>query len=247
MKRVFVATIFAMVTFAVSAQSSTQTATASATDATTVTSIPKTDRLAPFSGVKVDGPMNVVFKSVPTADDVRITYDTKGNVTSKFKFEIDKNGLLTVSEKSDPKRTSVTDITIYYHTLKEVRIAHAKAEFEGTIDSDILDVVVSGGATVSLDIKTLDVAVECTGVSRLTLSGSTKYLTMRASTAKLDCSNLSIVSATIDASHSADVRIYVQERLEVTTSTGAKLLYKGTPIILREHNVIFGGEVININ
>jgi archaeosine-15-forming tRNA-guanine transglycosylase len=111
----------------------------------------------------------------------------------------------------------------------------------------MFDIGVSGGAMVSLYVKTLDLAVECTGVSRLTLNGSTKYLTMRVSTAKVDCSTLSTVATIVDASHSAEVRVVVSERLEATTSTGAKLLYKGTPTILRDHTVIFGGDIININ
>ena len=212
-----------------------------------VVSMPKTDWLTAFTRIKVDGPMNVVLKRVATAEECRITYDTKGNITSKFKFEVDKKGALVVTEKYDPKRTSVTDITIYYNSLREVKIAHAKAVFENVIETDLFDLIVSGGAIVSLDIKTLDIAVECTGVSRLTLNGSTKYLTMRASTAKINCTDLSVVSATIDASHSAEVRMTVSERLEATTSTGAKLLYKGKPTILRDHTVVFGGEIININ
>ena len=248
MKRLLIATIFAMAVFTVSAQDTT-TATSAANGAATeqVVSIPKTDWLTPFSRIKVDGPMNVVIKKVATAEECRITYDTKGNITSKFKFEVDKKGLLTVSEKYDPKRTSVTDIIIYYHTVSEVKIAHAKAVFEEVVESNIFDLIVSGGAMVSLDVKTMDIAVECTGVSRLTLNGSTKYLTMRASTAKIDCTKLSVVSATVDASHSAEVRMTISERLDVTTSTGAKLLYKGNPEILRNHEVAFGGEVININ
>ncbi len=210
-------------------------------------SIPKTDWLLPFNAVKIDGPMNVELKAVATAEECRIIYDTKGNITSKFKFEVDKKGTLVVSEKHDPKRTSVTDVTIFYNTLREVKIAHAKAVFEDVVERDLFDLVVSGGAMVSLEIKTLDVAIECTGVSRLTMEGSTKYLTMRASTAKVDGSKLSVVSATIDASHSAEVRVVVDERLEATTSTGAKLLYKGHPVILRDHTVIFGGDIININ
>ncbi|MBR5106029.1 MAG: DUF2807 domain-containing protein [Alistipes sp.] len=212
-----------------------------------VVSMPKTDWLTAFTRVKIDGPMNVVLKRVATAEECRITYDTKGNITSKFKFEVDKKGALVVTEKYDPKRTSVTDITIYYNSLREVKIAHAKAIFENVIETDLFDLNISGGATVSLDIKTLDAAVECTGVSRLTLNGSTKYLTMRASTAKINCTELSVVSATIDASHSAEVRMTVSERLEATTSTGAKLFYKGKPTILRDHTVVFGGEIININ
>lgn len=249
MKRVFISMIFAVVAFVASAQDVASTAQPAATNTTAeqVVSIPKTDWITPFDKVKVDGPMNVVFKKVATPEENRITYDTKGNISSKFKFEIDKKGMLIVSEKYDPKRTSVTDITIYYNKLREVKISHARAEFEEVVENDLFDLVVSGGAMVSLDIKTLDSAIECTGVSRLTLGGSTKYLTLRASTAKLDCTKLSVVSATVDASHSAELRMTITERLEATTSTGAKLLYKGTPTILRDHTVIFGGEIININ
>ena len=212
-----------------------------------VISLPKTDWLMSFKSVKINAPVNATFIKVPTDEEVRITYDTKGDMSSKFKFEVDKKGLLTISEKSDPKRVSVTDVTIYYNTLDEVKIAHAKATFENVIESKLFDITVSGGAMVSLNIKTLDTAVECTGSSRLTLGGSTKYLTMRVSTAKVDCSKLSTTSTTVECSHSAEVRIVVSERLEATTSTGAKLLYKGSPTILRNHDIVFGGDVINID
>lgn len=249
MKCVILSLILAMMAGVVSAQTTSTPTTVNAAQTPTeqVVSIPKTDWLTPFTAIKIDGPMNVIFKKVPTVEESRIIYDTKGNITSKFKFEVDKNGVLVVSEKSDPKRTSVTDITIYYHSLREVKIAHAKAEFEQSIEGTIFDLTVSGGAMVVLDVKTLDIAVECTGVSRLTLSGDTKYLTMRVSTAKVDCSKLAVMSATIECSHSSEVRVNVSERLEATTSTGAKLLYKGNPIILRDHTAIFGGDIININ
>ena len=219
----------------------------STTSTEQVISLPKTDWLMSFKSVKINAPVNATFIKVPTDEEVRITYDTKGDMSSKFKFEVDKKGLLTISEKSDPKRVSVTDVTIYYNTLDEVKIAHAKATFENVIESKLFDITVSGGAMVSLNIKTLDTAVECTGSSRLTLGGSTKYLTMRVSTAKVDCSKLSTTSTTVECSHSAEVRIVVSERLEATTSTGAKLLYKGSPTILRNHDIVFGGDVINID
>ena len=246
MKRFFVLLIFSIVALGASAQNSTVVA-AAATAPEQVVSIPKTDWLTTFHSIKIDGPMNVLFKRVNSAEEVRIIYDTKGNISSKFKFEVDKKGVLVVSEKSDPKRTTVTDITIYYHSLRDVKIAHAKAEFEDRIESEMFDLSISGGAIVSLDVSSFDLAVECTGVSRLTLSGSTKYLTMRVSTAKVNCSELSTVSTIIEASHSSEVRIVVSERLEATTSTGAKLLYKGYPRIIRDHTLVFGGEIININ
>lgn len=250
MKRIISALVCVMMVSALSAQTVT-TSSAATTSATSaieqVVSMPKTDWLLPFNSVKVDGPMNVVFKRVDKADVVRITYDTKGSLTSKFKFEIDKKGVLVVSEKNDPKQTTITDVTIYYNHLLDVKIAHAKAVFEDSINTCLFDLAVSGGAIVSIKVEMQDLAVECTGTSRLTIEGETKYLTMRVSTAKVNCSNLSTVSTTVNASHSAEVRIVVSERLESTISTGAKLLYKGHPAILRNHDAVFGGDVININ
>lgn len=232
------------------AQNSTTTTNTptNTTAATTVAaSAPQTSWLNPFDKVKIDGPMNVVFKKTDAPNSAKIIYDTKGSISSKFKFNIDKKGVLTVSEKSEAKRTTVTDVTIYYHSLRDLKIAHAKATFDTSIESTMFDIVVSGGATVTLDINALDIAVECTGASRLTLSGATKYLTMRASTAKVNCSDLSTVCLIIDASNSAEVRLDVSEKLEATTTTSAKVFYKGRPIILRDHSTFFGGDIININ
>ena len=62
----------------------------------------------------------------------------------------------------------------------------------------------------------------------------------------MDGSELQTVSANIDASHEAEVRIGVSERLEAVTSTSAKLYYKGRPTILRNKNSLFGGEILAI-
>lgn len=244
MKRFIIVSILVLTTYVVSAQVSS---TPVVNGSESAVSISKTDWLQPFSGVRIDGPMNVVLKRVATVEESKIIYDTKGNITSKFRYELDNNGILIVSERVDPKRTSVTDVTIYYHDLKEAKITRAKAVFENKIDSNIFDLQVSSGAMVTLELHALDLAAECTGSSRLTLKGKTKYLTLKTSTAKIDATNFSVVSANVDASHSAEVRLTILERLECTTSTGAKLLYKGQPTILRDHSMIFGGDIININ
>ena len=132
MRRAISILILILVASVVSAQN--ESAAPQVAAAEQVVSAPKTDWLTPFTRVKVNGPMNVVFKKVDRADGVRIIYDTKGNITSKFKFEVDRNGVLVVSEKQDPKRTTVTEITIYYHTLSDVKINKAKAEFEDVLE-----------------------------------------------------------------------------------------------------------------
>ncbi|MBR2326673.1 MAG: DUF2807 domain-containing protein [Alistipes sp.] len=251
MKRSIITVSLILISFiGATAQNATQTNQASVTATATeqvVAIPPKTDWLKDFSGVKVDGPLMVTFEKVNSAEDVRIVYDTKGCITSKFKAEINRNGILCVEEKSDPKRTSVTEVKIFYSQLRNVKISHAKCTFNSTIEEPIFDLGVSGGAIVSIDVNTLDLLVECTGRSLLTISGSTKYLTMKASSAKVDGSKFSTVASIIEVSNSSEVRINVSERLEATTSTAATLLYKGEPTIIREHPSTFGGDIININ
>ena len=249
MKRIF---IMLICTLAVSVSLAQSSGTSNATPSSqTVTqeavSNPKTDWLKPFDRIKIDGPMKVELKRVAKLPESRIIYDTKGNITSKFKFEIDRKGTLVISERADHKRTTVTEVTVYYTSLRSVKIAHATVDIVDEIERDIFDLSVSGGAIVKLNVQTLDTAVECTGASRLTIGGSSKYLAMRVSTAKVDCSALSTVASIVEASNSAEVRVLVSERLEATTATGAKLLYKGRPVILRDHTAAFGGDIININ
>ena len=77
MKRFFILLIFSIVALGASAQNSTVVA-AAATAPEQVVSIPKTDWLTTFHSIKIDGPMNVLFKRVNSAEEVRIIYDTKG-------------------------------------------------------------------------------------------------------------------------------------------------------------------------
>ena len=211
-----------------------------------IVSVPKTDLLSPFTKLEIDGQMNVVLKAV-AASDVKIVYDTKGCSTSRFKASVNKEGVLRVEERIDQKRTTVTEVAVYYNTLTDIKILRANATFENTVDCRILDLSVAGGATVKIDVKSLDTAVDCTGRSSLVLSGTSRYFRLNASSSAVDARDLSTVSSIIDASHNAEVRIEVSERLEATTSTSAKLLYRGKPTIVREHTSLFGGDIISID
>ena len=212
-----------------------------------VMSVPKTDLLSSFSKLEIDGPMNVTLKYVAAGTDAKIVYDTKGCTTSRFKASVNKEGILRIEERIDQKRDTTTDVTVYYNTLTDIKILRATAIFENTVDCRILDLSVAGGATVKMDVVSLDMAVDCTGRSSLILSGTSRYFRLNASSSAVDARDLSTVSSIIDASHNAEVRIEVSERLEATTSTSAKLLYRGEPAIVRKHTSLFGGDIISID
>lgn len=212
-----------------------------------VTSIPKTDLLSPFSKLEIDGPMNVRLKRVGEGEDTKIVYDTKGYISSKFKASVNKDGVLRVEERFDQKREDVTDVTIFYDALSDIKIAHATATFDGAVECRILDLSVTGGAIVSVDVQALDTFVECTGKSSLVIGGSSRYFKINVSTAKIEAWGLNTESSIVDASHGADVRVRASERLEAVTSTAAKVFYRGNPEIVRGKTSLFGGDIISVD
>lgn len=206
----------------------------------------KTDLLAQFSQLDIDGPIRITLHKVATAEEVKIVFDTKGDITTKFKADVDAKGVLRISERPDPARTATTEVELYYTHLSSVKVARAQAVFKDALANDLLDVRISGGAIVTLPIEALDVDVECTGRSSVILSGTTRYLTMNVSTAKVDAAKFTTMATTVKASHAADVTVNVTERLEAATATSARLSYKGKPRILRNRTQLFGGDITAI-
>lgn len=210
-------------------------------------SVPKTEWLSPFSKVVVDGPINITFKHVETDEGLKIVYDTKGNLSSRFRAGVDKNGVLQIIERVDSKQVVVpTEVTVWYKNLDNISISRATVLFESCVEQKILDIYIKAGANVTMDIKALDALVECTGKSRLKIGGAARYFKLDISTAKMEGIALQTVAADIDASHEAEVCVAVSERLEAVTSTAAKLYYKGRPTIIRNKNSLFGGEILAV-
>ena len=244
--RQLILTLIAMITVCL-AQAQNNAVTQDNTSAQSSVSLPKTDYLAPFEKIAVSGPIVVKFCRVTNPDDIKIVYDTKNNIASRFRAQIDRNGVLHLTDRFDTKQFPVTtDVTVYHTSLKDISINQATASFDSALDSRILDLSVSGGAVVTATIHTLDTYVECTGKSLLKLDGDSRYFKIAVSTAKVDAFKLSTVSLDVNASHNAEVRCTVTERLEAVTSTSAKLLYKGNPEIIRNRNTMFGGDILAI-
>ncbi len=198
--------------------------------------------LTSFTEAKVDGDMQIEFIKIADNEAPKIVYDRKGNYTSKFAAEVVK-GVLVISEKVDSKRPSKTEVKVYYNTLSVISIAKATVTFADTLDYAMMDVAVSGGAYVKAKFDVRDLKIEVTGKSRTDFTGDVRYLTLSVSTAKFDAPNLDVMSAMVDASHSAQLFINVSERLAAKASTGAKIIYDGKPQLVRSASTMFGGEI----
>lgn len=208
---------------------------------------PIKESLSSFTAIEVDAPILLTLNKLSDGESPYIIYDTKGCYTSKFTFDVDsKSGMLRISERSDSKRESVTEVSVFFAELTDMHIAKANVTINGVLDSQLLDIYVSNDANLKAEIDVLDLMIVISGKSRIELSGVTRYQTADISTAEYDASKLESVSTIAEASHNAIVRVDATERLEARTSTGGKIYYRSQPVILRSEMTLFGGEIMRL-
>ncbi len=194
------------------------------------------------SAVEINAPLNILFIRIPAAEAPKIIYDTKGAYTTKFRFDI-KNHVLRINEKADSRRPEQTIVTVYYNSLESLSLFDATASFREPIIADLFDLTIGSRAalTTTLDVK--DLKMNVTGNSSATLDGSARYLTLDASTGKVDALNLVVMAARVNATSGASVMLDATERLEATTSTSGTVYYKTEPSIMRGGIHFMGGNI----
>ncbi len=202
--------------------------------------------LTEFTEVSLSGPFAITFEQVPETEAPRIVYDTKGSYTSKFKAEV-KNGVLTITEKAEARRTTTTEVKVCFHSIRKIRVSGAAASFPGPFKAAMLDISVGGGAAVDGAFDVTDLVMDVSGRSRAILTGDVRYFTLKVSTAKVDASQMKAMSVRADASNGAEVSVDASERLEAKTSTNARISFRGDPAVLRGSAGFTGGEVIKID
>lgn len=239
MQRLFAILLSIFVTFNLYAQDSATTPIEE--------SRPITEYLSTFTAIDVDAPIRLTLTKIGNKETPYIIYDTKGVYTSKFVFEIDRRtSTLKISERSDPKRTSITEVHVFFNSLTDISISKANVTVEGTISSELLDLYISNDANLVIDVDVLDLVVYASGKSRIEISGSTHYQTADISTAEYSAQGLGTISTVVEATHNAIVRVDASERLQAKTATGGKIYYYTQPVIYRSEVTTFGGEIVKV-
>lgn len=226
-----------------SAQVQPQPSAVAANRSLSIVQAPRSEWLASFRGISINGHMQVKIVRNPKEEGPRITYDTQGEMSTKFKAAVDRNGILRIEEPIDSKRTTVTQVTLWCNDIASLSVTGADLTLESPVVCDMFDLEVAGGANVQAKFDVADLVIIATGRSTIVVEGAAKYLYLDISTAKFDGLDLETVSSVVEASHTSEVMLSVSERLEGTTSTSAKIFYKGSPRILRTHTTLFGGDI----
>ena len=202
----------------------------------------KSEWLPAFTRIEASGSFDVVLERVPDSEAPKIVYDTKGSYTTKFRAEV-KDRVLHIRERIDSRRPERTQVRVCYNTLSSFALTDAKASLADTLRQSLLDVALAGGASLegALEVQDLDMSVS--DKASALLGGSARYLTLQASGGQVNAAELETMSARVSAQSNAEVRVWVTDRLEARTSTGAVLRYKGEPDIVRTALKFMGGEI----
>ncbi|MBQ8366189.1 MAG: DUF2807 domain-containing protein [Alistipes sp.] len=204
---------------------------------------PTKEFLSSFTALNVDAPIKMDLIKIDSGEAPYIIYDTKG-ADSKFTFDIDnKSRTLKITERSDPKRETVTEVKVYFNELTDISISKAKVSVEGVIESQLLDLYISNDAHFIAKIEVLDLMAFAGGKSRVMLMGNARYHHADISASEYDAGRLETTSTIAEAGHNAVVKVNATERLEAKTATGGKVFYVVRPVILRSEVTLFGGEI----
>lgn len=196
-----------------------------------------------FNALDVDASIKLTLTPVGEDKAPYIIYDTKGVESSKFTMEVDRDGVLKIRERYDPKRVGVTEVKLYYNSLIDIRLSRADTHVDGVLTGKIMDITVSNGAQLVAEVDTKDIKIRISGDSRVEISGSTLYHDADVATAKYNAVELESVSTIVRAEHNAEVKVDAIGRLEAKSSTGGKIFYKSEPELLRTEKSLFGVDV----
>lgn len=196
-----------------------------------------------FNALDVDASIKLTLTPMGEDEAPYIIYDTKGVESSKFTMEVDRDGVLKIRERYDPKRLGVTEVKLYCNSLIDIRLSRADTHVDGVLTGKIMDIDVSNGAQLVAEVDVKDIKIRISGDSRVEISGSTLYHDADVATAKYNALELESVSTIVRAEHNAEVKVDAIGRLEAKSSTGGKIFYKSEPELLRTEKSLFGVDV----
>lgn len=195
--------------------------------------------LGEFNKIELTGRLNV---EIVQSDDVSLDVKLNDVDAKKLEWGI-KNGVLSVRLKPGGGSSANADVRISYKNLAGLKVSGANVAVKSTVRAPLMDVSVSGGATLKMDVEVEDLKVNASGNSVLDLAGSTKYFNVKANTkAMVDSRRMKAEDATVQAATTADVYVFSSERIDINATTAASVFYKGNPDIVRQKSTL-GGNI----
>ena len=204
------------------------------------------DQMERFSRISLSGKLNVEF--IPSGKDSLSITLTDSNV-DKFKWNVDKEELSMSLRPSSGGKGSA-EIKLYYtQPVGAIAVSGSDVLIRDALKSSILSLNVGGGGKLTAQLECLDLDLAVSGNSAVSLTGTAKYLTVRATeSSKVNCRQLASVSVQADAGSVAEVFVWAAERAVMSAGYGATIFYRGKPLVVRTSvaKIGLGASITNI-
>ena len=212
-----------------------------------------------WGGVKGDGNVVKVDRHLTGFDEISVTtglnlYLSQGDHESVV-VEADKNLQDIIKAKVDGNRLKLyldksvrSARTMKIHvTVKDLKRLKASAGSDVSTVSgfnvNALDVDVSSGADVKMEVTADQLSGSSSSGSDLTFRGTAKYFHAESSSGSdIHAYELNAESCDADASSGSDIRLTVKDKLDAHASSGADIYYRGAPTSINTRTSS-GGDV----
>lgn len=191
----------------------------------------QTRDLNSFNKIRVSGGIKVtLIKSSDSKADIDIKRGDYDDLITQVKGDV-----LTIKFKSKMlnwgNNNGKADIDLYYSTLESID-ASAGCTIRGKdrIITDDMDIDVSSGSSVSVEVETRDLTVDVSSGATCSLSGSTNDQEVDVSSgASYRGREMSSKYTNVDVSSGSSATVWATEMLVADASSGASVRYKGNP------------------
>jgi hypothetical protein len=197
----------------------------------------------PFTEIVLTGAMNVELKD---GEKEEVIVEIKGMEVEDIGIKVNGGVLRINTLKAFKNKNIEINITIFHKALFAVSAAAgATVKKESTLIGDELDLDVTSGAKIFLDIQYKSLKALSTSGADLVLSGKVASANLTATTGgKMDGKKLEADRAYVVSSTGATVLVKAISALEISANTGGNVRYYGTPV-KKTIKKVLAGEVEN--
>ena len=201
----------------------------------------KNDRnLTGFDEISVSSGLDVYLTQ---GDNESVVVEADQNLQEIIIAKVDGGRLKLYTDKSIRHATAMR-VHVTVKDLKELK-ASAGSDVIGktSLNVKMLDIDVSSGSDVKLDVIADQLSGHISSGSDLVLSGKARNFHADSSSGS-DISAYELIAedCTAEASSGSDIGLTVMGRFEAHASSGADIMYKGTPTSINTHGSS-GGDV----
>lgn len=193
-----------------------------------------------FDGIKASSGINVYLFQ---GDEEKVVVESDDNILDCIKTEV-KGSTLHCYIDCNIHFSSKMNVYVNYKMLNKIDASSGSDVFgETVIKTGTLNIGVSSGADVKVDVDAEKVYCEVSSGSDATITGKASHFQGNASSgADIKAEDMKVATCDVSASSAGDIRITVTESIEANASSGGDITYFGNPE--REHiDESSGGDV----